>query len=60
MVPVLGATKTDKLIEQINDLQRLDNIRRLRSLLVACAIDCDGLRYGCCHARPGATVGEDA
>jgi hypothetical protein len=35
MLPVLGATKTDKLIEQINDLKRLDDIRRLRFLLVA-------------------------
>jgi 2-methylcitrate dehydratase PrpD len=34
MVPVLGATKTDQLIEQINDLEKLDDIRRLRSLLV--------------------------
>lgn len=34
MVPVLGATKTDKLIAQINNLEKLDDIRRLRSLWV--------------------------
>lgn len=34
MAPVLGATKTDKLISQINNLEKLDDIRRLRSLWV--------------------------
>jgi 2-methylcitrate dehydratase PrpD len=35
MLPVLGATKTNKLIAQINNLEKLDDLRRLRSLLVA-------------------------
>lgn len=34
MLPVLGATKTDKLIAQVNALEKLDDIRRLRPLLV--------------------------
>lgn len=34
MLPVLGTTKTDKLIAQVNDLHGLDDIRRLRALLV--------------------------
>jgi 2-methylcitrate dehydratase PrpD len=32
MVPVLGAAKTDRLIAQLNDLEKLDDIRRLRAL----------------------------
>jgi 2-methylcitrate dehydratase PrpD len=35
MAPVLGATKTNRLIDQINNLEKLDDMRRLRSLLVA-------------------------
>jgi 2-methylcitrate dehydratase PrpD len=35
MAPVLGATKTNKLIAQINNLEHLDDIRRLRPLFVA-------------------------
>jgi 2-methylcitrate dehydratase PrpD len=34
MMPVLGATKTDKLIAQLGNLEKLDDIRRLRSLFV--------------------------
>jgi 2-methylcitrate dehydratase PrpD len=32
IVPVLGAAKSDKLIAQINNLEKLDDIRRLRAL----------------------------
>ena len=35
MLPVLGATKTDKLIRQINHLEQLKDVRSLRSLWVA-------------------------
>ena len=35
MAPVLGVGKTDRLIGQINELEKLDDIRRLRPLLVA-------------------------
>jgi 2-methylcitrate dehydratase PrpD len=34
MAPVLGTAKTDKLIKQINDLEKLDDVRQLRPLLV--------------------------
>jgi 2-methylcitrate dehydratase PrpD len=34
MAPVLGVAKTDKLIAQVNDLEKLDDIRRLRPLWV--------------------------
>lgn len=35
IAPVLGPAKADKLIEQINTLEKVDDIRLLRSLLVA-------------------------
>jgi 2-methylcitrate dehydratase PrpD len=35
MAPVLGSAKTAKLIDQINGLEKLDDVRRLRSLLTA-------------------------
>ncbi len=35
MVPVLGTAKSDKLIAQLNNLEKLDDIRKLRSLFVA-------------------------
>jgi hypothetical protein len=35
MVPVLGATKTSKLIEMINHLETLKDIRALRPLITA-------------------------
>lgn len=35
MTPVLGAGKAEKLIEQVNTLERLDDVRWPRSLLVA-------------------------
>lgn len=35
MAPVLGDRRTDRLIEQINALEKLDDVRRLRSLLTA-------------------------
>jgi 2-methylcitrate dehydratase PrpD len=35
MLPVLGASKTDRLIKAINDLEKLDDIRKLRALFVA-------------------------
>jgi 2-methylcitrate dehydratase PrpD len=35
MLPVLGAAKTDRLIAQVNDLEKLPDIRRLRPLFVA-------------------------
>jgi len=35
MVPVLGATKTSKLIEMINNLETLKDIRGLRPLITA-------------------------
>jgi 2-methylcitrate dehydratase PrpD len=31
MAPVLGAAKTERLIAQINSLEKLDDIRRLRA-----------------------------
>jgi hypothetical protein len=34
MMPVLGATKTDRLIAQLGNLEKLDDVRRLRSLFV--------------------------
>jgi len=33
MAPMIGADKTEKLIELINNLETLDNIRQLRPLL---------------------------
>jgi nitrate reductase NapAB chaperone NapD len=33
MVPVLGAARTEQLIERINRLETLDNIRQLRPLI---------------------------
>jgi hypothetical protein len=33
MQPVLGARRTDALIERVNALEELDNVRDLRSLL---------------------------
>jgi 2-methylcitrate dehydratase PrpD len=35
MLPVLGAMKTDRLIRQVNDLEQLNDVRSLRSLLQA-------------------------
>lgn len=35
MAPVLGTRKTTRLIEAVNNLEQLDDIRRLRSLFVA-------------------------
>jgi hypothetical protein len=35
MTPVLGAAKTDKLIETINRLETLKDIRQLRPLITA-------------------------
>jgi 2-methylcitrate dehydratase PrpD len=35
MVPVLGAQKTEALINQVNTLETLDDIRKLRPLLTA-------------------------
>jgi hypothetical protein len=35
MAPVLGAQKTEALINQINTLETLDDIRKLRPLLIA-------------------------
>jgi 2-methylcitrate dehydratase PrpD len=35
MAPVLGAAKTDKLITQLSEVEKLDDIRRLRPLLEA-------------------------
>jgi 2-methylcitrate dehydratase PrpD len=35
MAPVLGAAKTEQLIARLNDLEQVDDIRRLRSLWVA-------------------------
>jgi hypothetical protein len=32
MAPVLGADKTDRLIDQINNLERVDDVRVLRAL----------------------------
>jgi len=34
MAPVLGAQKTDALINQINTLETLDDIRKLRPMIV--------------------------
>jgi hypothetical protein len=33
MTPVLGAEKTEKLIDRINKLETMDNIRQLRPLI---------------------------
>jgi len=33
IAPVLGGTKAGKLIDQVNELEKLDDVRRLRSLL---------------------------
>ena len=35
MAPVLGAQKTEALVDQINTLETLDDIRKLRPLLIA-------------------------
>jgi len=35
MTPVLGADKTNKLIDQINNLERVDDVRALRALFTA-------------------------
>ncbi len=37
MEPVLGAQKTEALIAQINTLETLDDIRKLRPLLIGCS-----------------------
>jgi len=35
IAPVLGSVKADRLIAQVSDLEKLDDVRRLRSLLTA-------------------------